>query len=238
MQGVVEAAVAIMGASERRLEVVAQNVANSASAGYKRQVPFNQLVDSGPGSAGSTTAASAIPSVAATRIATAANPAQGTLTRSSNPADLAITGNGSFIVRDGEQRLLSRDGGFARTADGTLTNGAGQVLQQLGGGDLVLDAGPFTVTETGIVLQGGQAVARVALGLVSPGGGDPIEIAAGENGAGQIRQSMNEGSNVVMGDEMVAMMATIRQAENGARLVQVYDDLMSRLLTTLGQGAR
>jgi flagellar basal-body rod protein FlgF len=223
MQGIVEAAVSIMGASERRLEVVAQNVANSASAGYKRQVAFNQLVDSGPGSAGSTTAASAIPAGVATRIATAANPAQGTLTRSSNLSDLAITGDGSFIVRDGEQRLLSRDGGFTRTADGTLTNGAGQVLQQLGGGDLVLDAGPFTVTESGIVLQGG---------------GDPIEIAAGESGAGQIRQSMNEGSNVVMGDEMVAMMATIRQAENGARLVQVYDDLMSRLLTTLGQGAR
>ena len=51
-----------------------------------------------------------------------------------------------------------------------------------------------------------------------------------------IRQGMVESSNVSMGDEMVTMMAAMRQAEGGARLVQVYDELMGRALTTLGGG--
>jgi flagellar basal-body rod protein FlgG len=38
----------------------------------------------------------------------------------------------------------------------------------------------------------------------------------------------------VLGDEMVTMMATVRQAEGGARLVQIYDDLIGRAISTFG----
>jgi flagellar basal-body rod protein FlgG len=49
---------------------------------------------------------------------------------------------------------------------------------------------------------------------------------------------MVEASNVAMGEEMVTMMAALRQAENGARIVQLYDDLLGRAITTFGQGGR
>jgi len=52
------------------------------------------------------------------------------------------------------------------------------------------------------------------------------------------RQGMTENSNVEIGEEMVAMMATLRQSEGGARLVQVYDDLLGRALSTLGQSGK
>ena len=38
-----------------------------------------------------------------------------------------------------------------------------------------------------------------------------------------------------MGDEMLASMSAIRDAERGARLAQTYDDLMGRVMTVLGQ---
>jgi flagellar basal-body rod protein FlgG len=49
---------------------------------------------------------------------------------------------------------------------------------------------------------------------------------------------MVEASNVSVGDEMVTMMASLRQAESGSRLVQTYDDLLGRAITTFGQGGQ
>ena len=49
---------------------------------------------------------------------------------------------------------------------------------------------------------------------------------------------MVESSNVSLGDEMVSTMAVMRQSEMGARLVQVYDDLLGRAITSFGQGGR
>jgi flagellar basal body rod protein FlgG len=50
-----------------------------------------------------------------------------------------------------------------------------------------------------------------------------------------VRQGAIEASNVSTGVEMVDMMAAIRRAESGQRLVNVYDDLMGRALTLFGQ---
>ena len=53
-----------------------------------------------------------------------------------------------------------------------------------------------------------------------------------------LRQGMVENSNVSIGDEMVAMTAAVRQTETGARLVQIYDDLLGRAISSFGQGGR
>jgi flagellar basal-body rod protein FlgG len=53
-----------------------------------------------------------------------------------------------------------------------------------------------------------------------------------------LRQGMVEASNVTLSDEMTAMMATLRHAETGARLVTVYDELLGRAIQTLGQVGR
>ncbi len=53
-----------------------------------------------------------------------------------------------------------------------------------------------------------------------------------------LRQGMIENSNVSLGDEMVETMAALRQSEVGSRLVQVYDDLLGRALSSLGQAGR
>ena len=60
----------------------------------------------------------------------------------------------------------------------------------------------------------------------------------GEVASPELRQGMIEGSNVALADEMVSMMDALRQAEGGAHLVQTYDDLMGRAISTLGQGGR
>jgi flagellar basal-body rod protein FlgG len=233
MSGLIESATVILGASEKRLEVAARNVANVSTPGYKRSSGFSQLL-------ASTHMGDAVPDIVERNDFT-----QGKLISSKNPLDLAINGDGFFQVRAGDQLLYTRQGQFQLAENGAVVSPQGYVLQQAGGGDLVLDNAAVTILDDGAVLNGGRPVARI--GLSAPASGAALtalgesHFAAGgtmeEVAEPSIRQGMLESSNVAMGDEMVTMMAAMRQAESGARLVQVYDELMGRALATLG-GAR
>lgn len=233
MSGLIESATAILGASEKRLEVAARNVANVSTPGYKRSSGFSQIL-------ASARAVDTVPD-----LVERSDFAQGKLISSKNPLDLAVNGDGFFQVRAGDQLLYTRQGQFRLAENGAVVSPQGYVLQQAGGGDLVLDNAAVTILDDGAVLDGGRPVARI--GLSAPAAGAALtalgesHFAAGgameEVSEPSIRQGMLESSNVAMGDEMVTMMAAMRQAESGARLVQVYDELMGRALSTLG-GAR
>lgn len=234
MSGLVDAATAILSASERKLEVAAHNIANISTPGFKRQIGFAQMLGRAEG------ATSALPEVAVDR-----NFAQGKLNETGNPFDLAISGEGFFQLRAGDQLIYSRQGQFRRTADGTLVSPQGYVLQQQGGGDLVLDRAEVSFAQDGTVLDEGRPIARIELFTAADKAAlRPVgESCFAADGAAMeavsdptIRAGMVESSNVEMGEEMVAMMTALRQSEGGARLVQVYDDLIGRAISSLGQG--
>jgi flagellar basal-body rod protein FlgG len=172
--------------------------------------------------------------------------AQGALRETGNPFDLAISGPGLFQLRDGDRMIYSRQGQFSVSSDGALVTAQGYRLQQAGGGDLILDRAQAVAIELdGTVLADGVPIARVELYESSSNStleavgeahfSDPTASMA-PTGETLIRQRMVEGSNVDLGDEMVAMTATVRQSETGARLVQVWDDLIGRAITTFGGG--
>jgi len=228
VQGLIESASGILSASERRLETVSNNVSNISTPGFKRQISFEEVL-SGRESADALRHRSDL--------------AQGQLSRTGNPLDLAISGPGFFRLRSGDEILYSRQGQFRVGAEGAVVNSSGQILQQAGGGDLVLERAAVEILEDGTVLDGERPVGRIGVYVA----GDPAALrplggstfAASEDAmedapAAALRQGMVEASNVVLGDEMVTMMATVRQAEGGARLVQVYDDLLGRAISTFG----
>lgn len=236
MSGLIESAAAILGASERRLEVAAHNVANISTPGFKRGIAFSRLVPSNVADTAGTS-----------EIAVRRDFAQGTLNGTGNPLDLAISGPGLFQLRTPDGLAYSRQGQFRVAADGTVVTPQGYVLQQAGGGDLVLDRASVSVLDDGTVLDDGVPVARIGVfdtedpAALKPLGeayftADEETIAPASSAV--IRQGMVENSNVSLGDEMVATMATLRRSETGARLVQIYDDLLGRVFSTLGQGAR
>jgi flagellar basal-body rod protein FlgG len=236
MSGLVEAATSIMSASERRLETISNNVSNISTPGFKRQVSFSDVL-AGTASGG----------VAGQQMRVHSDLAQGKMSSTGNPLDLAISGSGFFQLRSGEELVYSRHGQFRRAEDGTVVNQQGHRLQQVGGGDLVLENAAVEILADGTVLDAGRPVARVGVfapaeqAQVQPLGGSMFAIAADaldEVERPELRQGMIEASNVAIGDEMVAMMAALRQAESGARLVQLYDDLIGRAITAFGQGGR
>jgi flagellar basal body rod protein FlgG len=160
-----------------------------------------------------------------------------------SPTDLAIDGSGFFVVRGTGDAAYTRQGQFTRTSDGHLVTSGGLALQAADGGDIVLANGPFTVGADGIVTQQGAPVARVAVvdfssrtglaesgGLLTGAGSDSVDAPGAT-----VRQGALEQSNVSTGEEMVSMMEALRRAEGAQRLVNVYDELLGRVLSTVGQ---
>jgi flagellar basal-body rod protein FlgG len=235
MGGLIDAAGAILSTSTRRLEIVSNNVANAVTPGFKRQLNFSHIIASASGAE------------ADQRVLARADTAQGKISPSANPLDLAISGPGFFQLSANGEIFYTRQGQFLKAEDGALVTPLGHRLQQAGGGDIVVQANDIEITADGTILEDGRPTARIALyepadqaelrsaggSLFGFGGADAQEVAGP-----QIRQGALETSNVALGDEMVAMMAALRQAESGARLVQVYDDLLGRAITTFGQGGR
>lgn len=232
MSGLVESALAILANSGHRTRIASENISNMTTPGYKGRIAFREMA-----------------SEEAATIAAAAdmrtNFAQGPLRTTGNPFDLAIQGDGFFVIaaEDG-QLYYTRQGHFQRAEDGRLTTPAGHALQQAGGGDLVVQRDRVEITADGVVLEAGQPVGQIA--VAAPVEGAPLAPVSGsvfaaeeaqmnEASIASIRQGMLEGSNVSLGDEMLGLMTATRQAETGARLVQVYDELMGRAFTTLGQ---
>lgn len=244
MSGLIEAATAILSASERRLETVSNNVANASTPGFKRQLNFTDMVSSPAAFSRPRNNMSALSGAGVLPgLATRPDLAQGKMSATKNPLDLAIGGSGFFQLRAGNDIVYSRQGQFRLAEDGTVVTPQGHVLQQAGGGDLVLERAAVTVLEDGNVLDADRPVGRIA--LFTPAGPDVAVQALGGSlftFAGEaaevettaLRQGMVEASNVSMGDEMVTMMAAVRGAESGAKLVQLYDELMGRAITSFG----
>jgi len=231
--GIVELGGLIITQATQRVELAAQNMSNMTTAGYKSRYRFQHLVD-GPLGALSQGLSPSEMSVDFTA---------GKLQHTGNPFDLAIAGPGFFTVRLNDHLLYTRAGQFVRDTEGRLVTSEGAVLQAMGG-DVQIPDGKISVLADGTMQQDGQPVGQLAMAafddprLLKPAGAGFFSApngAARDSTASQVRQGMLESSNVTTANEMVSMMAAIRSAEGGQRLVQVYDDLMGRVISTFGQ---
>jgi flagellar basal body rod protein FlgG len=158
------------------------------------------------------------------------------------PLDLAIEGDGFFVLQSEADKLLTRDGRFRRDADGRVVNKDGLPVL-VDGSDLVLKSENVTVLADGMILDGGEpagkldvVAARNVLDLREVGAYFVSEDSNLEPAqAAALRQGMIETSNVSMTREVTSMMRSQRQAETGQQIIRLYDDLMARAITTFGQ---
>ena len=246
-----------MEGQQTRLDAIANNLANSATTGYKRAgVLFEDLMYQNLRPAGAATSdQSQLPTGLqlglGTRVAaTSRHFGQGTLQQTGNPLDLAVKGQGFLQVTlpDGTTGY-TRDGALQVSATGQLVTAAGYVVQP--GISIPQGALAISVAENGTVsatLQGQaapQELGQIQLAsFVNPAGLDPrgqnlfLETAAsggpqtgapGENGLGALQQGFLEGSNVNVVEELVAMIATQRAYELNSKAIQSSDQMLQRL---------
>jgi flagellar hook protein FlgE len=111
----------------RNLTVIGNNVSNMNSAGFKNSdLSFADLVyrnvfagTSAGGQGGLTQFGSGV-GIDSTRVLFT----QGDLTQTGNPSNLAVQGNGFFVLRDGDKTFYTRNGGFEFNPDGVLVSTA------------------------------------------------------------------------------------------------------------------
>ncbi|TKT77498.1 flagellar hook protein FlgE [Aquamicrobium sp. LC103] len=122
LYGMMRTGVSGMAAQSSRLATVADNIANSGTTGYKRaSVEFSSMVI--PNTGGSYTSGGV-----ATQVRYSISQA-GNIQYTTSATDLAIKGNGFFVVQDASgQPFLTRAGSFVPDGQGRLVNAAGFYL--------------------------------------------------------------------------------------------------------------
>ncbi len=241
-----------MEAQQSNLDVIANNLANVNTTGFKRsKIEFQDLLYDTTRAAGAEAGSGTqLPTglqvghgsrvVATSKVFT-----EGELTQTGEQLDLAINGDGFFQVQMPDGTLAyTRDGALKRSSTGQITTSDGLPLQ---GGWQPIAAGTNTITisSTGAVTASSASGAQnftVQLvrftnpaGLNSVGGnlyteslasGTPETGTPGENGYGTLQQGYLEMSNVKVVQEMVNMITAQRAYEVNSKSVQSADEMM------------
>jgi flagellar basal body rod protein FlgG len=145
-----------MHAKMKNMEIVANNLANINSKGYKRQLPFSELVNRFQDN----------------RYKQVSDFSQGALYATGNPLDVSISGKGFFVVQSEDKGLeMTRDGRFEIDQDGWLVTKTGdRVMGETGPVNLIgarMGGESVRITAQGDVLVGeDQVVARLEIGFV------------------------------------------------------------------------
>ncbi|MCM2284553.1 MAG: flagellar basal-body rod protein FlgG [Desulfobacula sp.] len=241
-----------MNAQQMQTDVVANNLANASTTGFKKsRANFEDLMYKTMQVAGQTTPGGGqVPS--GIQIGMGVKPAgiqklftQGDYIQTDNQLDMAIQGNGFFRIRHGDEDLYSRAGNFTLDSEGFLTTPSGDRLQP----EISLPAETVTVTlqDNGTLTANGAdetilATANVLIStFINPSGlfavgnnlfrategsGPATEGTPGEEGLGTVVNNYLEGSNVSVVEEIVSMISGQRAYEANSKSIQTADSML------------
>jgi flagellar basal-body rod protein FlgF len=143
------------------LDMLANNIANASAPGFKADREFYGLYMSAE--AADSPGGTHPPSLPVVERQWT-DFAQGSLTPTGNPLDLAINGPGFFIAQSPGGPLFTRDGSFRLSLLGELETKDGYRIQARDGNPILVDSTrPVEVGADGTVRQDGQDVAQIAL---------------------------------------------------------------------------
>jgi len=246
-----------LDAQQTNMDVIANNLANVSTNGFKRQravfedLLYQTIRQPGAQSSEQTTLPSGLQIGTGVRpVATERLHSQGNLSQTNNSKDVAIKGQGFIqgMLPDGTS-AYTRDGSFQVDQNGQLVTAGGFQVQPA----ITIPANSLSITigRDGIVsvTQQGQAapvqVGQLNLttfmndtGLESIGenlytetqsSGAPNESTPGLNGAGLLYQGYVETSNVNVAEELVNMIQVQRAYEINSKAVSTTDQMLQKL---------
>ncbi len=249
MRGIYQAAGSML-VDQFYLENISQNMANLHTPGYKRSEPVQRTFPEillyrrermeSRGKAGLQPIGPAALNVAVEE--TPLVYLNGALLQTGEQLDLALQGEGFFVLETPGGVGYSRDGRFHLNAAGVLVNTAGYPL--LGeGGPLTLQAGPVVVDRDGNVYAQGERVDRLQLLTFDPEdllwkeGYNLFRTAAGavpQRANAEVWQGYLEESNADLLRQMTALLKVRRSYETAQKVSQTYDRLLARAANELG----
>jgi flagellar basal-body rod protein FlgG len=250
-----------LDAQQTKMSVIANNLANASTSGYKRsRAVFEDLLYQNqrqPGAQSSQDTLYSTGLMLGTGVRTVATEklfSQGAVSQTENPLDVAIDGKGFLQV-------LMPDGNLAYTRDGSVqVDNQGQLVTPNGfviqpSINIPIDAQSITIATDGTIsvsLQGAAATTQVGnlqlADFINPAGlqptgnnlylettssGAPQVGTPGLNGMGSLLQGFIEGSNVNVVEELVSMIETQRAYEMNSRAISTSDQMLQYVSNNL-----
>lgn len=240
----------------RQLDVIASNLANASTNGFKQdRLVFESVLAGSQKPPAVPPGKTADPVLLQEKLLT--DYSAGTLAQTGNPLDVALQGDGFFVVRTPEGVAYTRQGNFRLSADGTLTTVNGYpVLSKTGGRpedgnpikiDMTQSGGgrPVVDNQGNITLNGTQVGSLAiydfprpyqltkAAGTLFVAGNDVIPQAA--NPLTTVTQGSIEQSNVDSISQMVQMVEASRYFETCQKTVRNFDDMAAKATNDLAR---
>ncbi|CAH0349813.1 flagellar basal-body rod protein FlgG [Sphingobium sp. CECT 9361] len=243
-----------LDAQNTKMRVIANNLANVNTTGFKRDradfetLAYQQMIAAGSASDSENKYATGLSLGSGVALTgTSKIDTQGTLNQTGNALDIAIEGAGYFQLQKPDGTIAySRAGNFSLTGEGTVVSSEGLPLipqiQIPEGATNVSIGNDGTVSAT---IQGEAAATEVGkietarfvnpAGLQSIGANLLVETAAsgtpqvgvpGLEGRGSVRSGSLEGSNVNVVEELVDMIETQRAYEVNSKMIKATDEML------------
>ena len=246
-----------LDAQQTQLDVIANNLANVSTNGFKRaRAVFEDLLyqtmrQPGAQSSQQTTIPSGLQLGTGVKpVATEKIFTQGSLTQTGNPLDIAINGQGFLQIQMPDGTLAyTRDGSFQKDSTGQVVTSSGFPLSPA----LTVPSNAISVTigrdgVVSVVQAGTTAPTQIGTiqlaNFVNPGGlqstgenlfvetnssGTPTPNTPGTNGTGLLNQGYVETSNVNVAEELVNMIQTQRAYEINSKAITTSDQMLAKL---------
>ena len=246
----------------RRTDVIANNIANAASSGYKRDEAIHQefapmllkrindnqddavtsfrgfRLEQGPPRVGNL-------GLGAYTAEIATDHAQGGMKTTGNMLDLAVSGEGYFAVQTPQGVRYTRDGSFYRQANGALVTAYGQAVLNAQDRPIVLpDSANITIGAKGEIMDGQRRIDTLQFvqfddrrAVLKQGDNlyRPQQGAQPQAATGDIQQGMLENSNVNIASEMVSLINNYRIYEAGSRALVTQDSMTDKTVNEVGR---
>ena len=241
---------------QKRLDIISNNLANSATVGYKEENvtsrSFKDLM---------MTKIKDCSEAYLDREIGVSNPGvkigetymnwdQGSLRETDNTYDMAIQGDGFFAIKvvdaNGDSTIkYTRNGQFSITSDGYIVDVDGNKLQGANGDVQVpVDATDIAIKLNGAIYADGVQVDTITLKdfddynyleLYGDNMYTAVDGATTKSSAATILQGFTEQSNVNVIDEMVSMITITRAYEAGQKMIKTQDDLLTQAVSSVGK---
>jgi len=225
----------LMNDSSGRLEAITDNLANSATPGFRKSTAVQHSFDQ-------------ILHEKMRPLSIKTDFAQGALRNTGNPTDFAITGKGFFVLDNNGQDVYTRNGQFTIGPEGTLvSNGGLNVKSDTGSITIPQDVDPrkITMNPDGVLMADGKQVAKLSivdfadqqvLKKITPTMFQaPKDVTAEVVENPSVLNMALEGSNSSVFEEMVELIQCTRSFEQSQKTLKQQDDLESKAIATLSQ---
>jgi flagellar basal body rod protein FlgG len=215
------------------LDLLANNLAISATSGFKRDQEFYGLFTSDDATGGADGSTSTMPVIQ--RQWTDFSP--GVLQVTGNPLDVALSGSGFLAVNGPSGPLYTRNGNLQVLPTGELATADGYPLRSTGGDTIRVSSGqPIQIATDGTVQQGGQTMGQIAvvsfkatdsltkMGSTCFQNSDPKNLPVAAANV-EVQQGKIEGSNVPVAEAAMRLVGVMRQFEMLEKAIGISNDM-------------